>query len=102
MVRILFALICVCLIGCNTNVTKNCEYNKNSNNPLKNATEYKLVCTKIPNAPDEFLLKFYKYGYNLKKYKKNNYMTSKKARVHHAFKFAKARAKILSKHRPKN
>ena len=101
MTRILLALICICLVGCNTNVTKNGEYYINSNNPLKNETENKLLCTKIPNAPDKLLLEFYKYGYKLQKYKKNNYMTSEQARVHHAFKFAKIRARILSKHRKK-
>ena len=98
MARILLALICVCLIGCNTNVTKNGIFDTDSNNPLKNETEDKLLCTKIINAPDELLVEFFKYS-DLNKYKKNNYMTSKRAGAYHAFKFAKIRARILSKHR---
>ena len=100
MARILFALICVCLIGCNTNVTKNGEFvDTDSNNPFKNKIIYKVVCTKIPNASDELLLEFYKYSNNLKNYK-NNSKISNKVRKDNKLKGAEIMLEILSENRP--
>ena len=98
MARILLALICVCLIGCNTNIKKHEEYDINGTNPLKNKTVYKLVCTKIPNASDELLLEFYKYSHNLKNYK-NNSKISNKVREDNKLKGVEITLKILSENR---
>ncbi|WHA05496.1 hypothetical protein N3Z17_03025 [Candidatus Bandiella numerosa] len=98
MARILFALICVCLIGCNTNVTKNEKFDTNSSNPLKNKITYTLVCTKIPNAPDELLIEFYKYAYNLDKYK-NNSSISDQVREDNKLKGVEVTLKILSENK---
>ena len=97
MIRILLALICICLVGCNTNVTKNAKFDDN-NNPLKNRTVYKLVCTTIPNASDELLLEFYKYSNNLKNYK-NNSKISDKVREDNKLKGVEITLKILSENR---
>lgn len=99
MTRILFALICVCLIGCNTNVTKNGIFDTDSNNLLKNKTVYKVVCMKIPNASDELLLEFYKYSFNLKKYKNNNRI-SDQVREDNKLKGTEIMLEILSENRP--
>ena len=98
MARILLALICVCLIGCNTNIKKHEEYDINGTNPLKNKTVYKLVCTKIPNASDELLLEFYKYSHNLRNYK-NNSKISNKVREDNKLKGVEITLKILSENR---
>ena len=99
MTRILLALTCICLIGCNTNVTKNKNFHIDNKNPLENKTVYKLVCTKIPNAPDELLLEFYKYSTNLKNYK-NNSKISDKVREDNKLKGAEITLEILSENRP--
>ncbi len=99
MTRILLALICICLVGCNTNVTKNENFHIDNKNPLENKTVYKLVCTKIPNAPDELLLEFYKYSNNLRNYK-NNSKISDQVREDNKLKGVEITLKILSKNRP--
>ena len=99
MTRILLAIICVCLIGCNTTVTKNASLDTDNNNPFKNKSIYKMVCTKIPNAPDKLLLEFYKYSTNLKNYK-NNSKISDKVREDNKLKGVEITLEILSKNRP--
>jgi hypothetical protein len=98
MARILFALICVCLIGCNTNVTKNEKFDTNNSNSLKNKSTYKLVCTKVPNASDELLIEFYKYAYNLEKYT-NDSSISDQVREDNKLKGVELMLKILSENK---
>ncbi len=99
MTRILLALICICLVGCNTNIANQEGYDTDGKK-FKDSSKRNFVCTKLPNVSDKLVVEFFKNAHRVVKYKNNN-MTSNEVKEHNSLKYARTIARILSAKRKK-